>query len=112
MSIISIAENSGDDDWKTVCEVLRPLASKWEKIAQSLGIVANKIEEIKQTNINDASQCLDKAINYWIQQNCNTDKHGLPSWRTLCKAISNVEGMRRIVKDLVTDHRGIVTIML
>ena len=89
--------------------MLQPFAFKWEKIAQSLGIVANKIKEIKQNNIHDVSQCLYEAINYWIQQNCTTDKHGLPSWRTLCKAISKVEGTRKIVRDLAKDHRGIIS---
>ena len=86
--------------------MLRPFVFKWEEIAQSLGIVANKIKEIKQNN-RDVSQCLYEAINYWIQQNCDTDMHA--SWRTLCKAISEVEDMSRVVRDLAKDHRGIIS---
>ena len=33
--------------------------------------------------------------------------YGLPSWRSLCHAISKVEGMTKAFKDIAVKHGGI-----
>lgn len=103
--------NAGEDDWNTVCQELQPHTAKWEKIAQALGIRPLKIDEIEKNYRSNASLCLDKAIQSWIELDYNTDKHDLPSWRSLCKAISNVSGMKRTFKNLSKKYTGIIIIV-
>lgn len=111
-NIIIIAPlHAGEDDWKTVCQELQSHAAKWKKVAQALGIRAVMIDEIEENNNRNASLCLDKAIQSWIDLDYNTNKHDLPSWRSLCKAISNVSGMKRTFKNLSKKYTGIIIIV-
>lgn len=100
-------ENPDVDDWNDVCQALQNYSAKWKNISRALGITANKIQEIETNNSRNAAQCLDEALQYWIEQNCKPDLvYGLPSWRSLCHAISMVEGMKKHFKDLAKAHGG------
>lgn len=48
---------------------------------------------IKDKNPDDSTgvASLNEALEQWILQNYNTKKHGLPSWKTLLKAVSLVD---------------------
>ena len=63
----------------------------------------DQLEEIEE-NDRRASDRLSKVIQTWIGQNYNTQKFGLPSWRTLCKALKRVD--TKLCKDLARDHPG------
>ena len=49
------------------------------------------------------------SLGEWIKQNYNTEKYGLPSWRTLLSAIAEVD--KRLFKQLAAAHqsKGIMT---
>ncbi|MCG8626966.1 MAG: hypothetical protein MJE68_33820, partial [Proteobacteria bacterium] len=43
-----------------------------------------------------------EALNQWIKQNYSTQRFGLPSWRSLLKAVATMD--RRLCKDLAAKH--------
>ena len=92
------------DDWNEVCEALGTCNSKWKDIARGVGLAPDQIDEIEE-NERRASDRLSKVIQTWIGQNYNTQKFGLPSWRTLCKALLRCD--TRLCKQLAREHPGI-----
>lgn len=107
-----IHSNSEDNDWNDVCLALQSHAARWQEIAQRLYVPVNEIAKIRINNHDDVSQCLYEAINYWINQNCNPEEHGMPSWRTLCKALSEVNGLNLAFRTLAKAHGGIVILII
>ena len=62
------------------------------------------IDSIKDVNPKDNSGCLDDAMDHWIKQNYDTEKFGLPSWRTLVAAVAQVN--KRLCKQLAIKYQG------
>ena len=71
-----------------------------------LGINPHKLDEISSDNSSKASDCLGDVLKEWIGQNYNTQKYGVPSWKTFCKALSNAVSDQKFVKNLAGNHRG------
>ena len=84
---------------------IKKLASEWRDIGTALGIDHHKLDEIAGNNHHKASDCLSDVLKDWIGQNYNTGKYGVPSWKTLCKALSKVAD-KKFVKDLAKAHGG------
>ena len=80
------------------------LAAKWKQLCGYLGLRIGLLDTIKRDNPNDSSACFSEALKHWIQQNYNTKKFGLPSWRTLLEAIAREN--RRVFKTLAEKHRA------
>ena len=97
------SSKSGEDDWNEACQDVRRLAAQWKEIGRALGLASHQIQEIEGNDTKN-SACLDRAIETWIGQNYNTDKFGLPSWRTLCKAVSQVAD-KKYFKELAEKHK-------
>ena len=95
---------SGEDDWNAVITECSSLAAKWEQLSGYLGLSFRLIEEIKGNHPNNNSACWNKALQYWIQQNYNTENSGLPSWRTLLGAV--VKEDKLLFKELAPKHQG------
>ena len=72
-----------------------------------LGLPPHRIEEIQIRYPGSVSQCLHASIQLWIEQSYNTKRFGLPSWKTLCEAISRVGDMKVLVRNLAKKHPGI-----
>ena len=53
-----------------------------------------------------AIDCLNEALKEWIQQNYNTGKYGLPSWRTLLEGVARVN--MALFKKLAAEHPGML----
>ena len=51
----------------------------------------------------DCYQRWSQALNQWIRQNYNAERFGEPSWRTLLKAIAEVD--KRKFKKLAEIHQ-------
>ena len=51
----------------------------------------------------DCYQRWSQALNQWIRQNYKAEMFGVPSWRTLLKAIAEVD--KRKFKKLAEDHQ-------
>ena len=93
---------SEEDDWNLASIAIQTLAAKWRDIGKALGISPAKLDEIAVNN-SQAGDRLSKVLQCWIGQNYNTTKFGLPSWRTLCKGISQAAD-KKFVKDLAKVH--------
>ena len=71
----------------------------------ALGINKDKLDEIEGNN-SKTTNCLSSVITDWINQNYNTTKYELPSWRTLCTALSKASGNKKFIKELAIEHGG------
>ena len=68
-----------------------------------MGLSIKTIHEIKQNNPNDSDSSWNEALMYWILQDYNTQRYGLPSWKVLLKAISRVD--QPLFEKLATEHQ-------
>ena len=84
---------------------IKSLNAQWRDIGIALGIGADKLDEIEGNNSRTAN-CLSSVLTAWINQNYDTTKYKLPSWRTLCTALSKAVDKKKFVKDLAIEHGG------
>ena len=87
------------DDWNIVVIETESLASSWEKLVVYLGLPFDLIDN----TIRPASNCWSEALKQWIKQNYNTKKFGQPSWRTLLRAVAQVNKLQ--FKKLAEKHK-------
>ena len=96
---------SGDDDWNTAYLAIKSLNAQWRDIGIALGISGDKLDEIEGNN-RQTTNCLSSILTTWVRQNYDTGKFKLPSWRTLCMALSQVSDNKKFIKDLALKHGG------
>ena len=72
-----------------------------------LGLSCIDIETIEKDNPLNVSTCLSKALEYWVKQNYNTEKFGLPSWRTLLRAVAQVN--KGLFRRLASGHHHTIS---
>jgi hypothetical protein len=77
------------DDWNIVVIECKSLATKWEQLSIFLGLSCDVIDNIKGSG--DNYHCWSEALKHWIRQNYNTATFGRPSWRTLLKAMAEID---------------------
>lgn len=92
-----------EDDWNGVILECSSLAAKWDQLSGYLGLSMGTIETIIKSHPYDTSGCWNEALKLWIKQNYNTEKYGVPSWRTLLKAIAMVDKL--LFKKLADNHQ-------
>ena len=80
------------------------MAHRWQNLCILLGISQSKIDAINITCLGRPCDCLSRGVNEWLQRNYNTDKYGLPSWRTLIEYIDDIDCA--LARDLVKKHEG------
>ena len=97
MALFVITE---DDDWNIVVIETRALASSWEQLVVYLGLPFDLIDN----TIRPASNCWSEALKQWIKQNYNIKKFGQPSWRTLLRAVAQVNKLQ--FKKLAEKHKA------
>ena len=68
------------------------IRAKWELLGVQLGIDDDTIEAIKLENGGNPARCLKGVISTWLKENYDTQQHGYPSWRRLCKVIASPAG--------------------
>ena len=90
------------DDWNIVVIECKSLAAKWEQLSVYLGLSCDVIDNIKGSG--DNYNCWSEALKHWIRQNFNTRKFGVPSWRSLLKAVAEVDKLQ--FKKLADKHQG------
>ena len=90
-------------DWNEVIFECRSLAAHWELLSAYLGLSKEVIDRIRSKKDYDCRW--NEALHQWIEQNYQTERFGLPSWRTLLKAVAIVD--RRLFKQLADLHSGI-----
>ena len=104
MNNVALFVITEDDDWNIIVIETESLASSWEKLVIYLGLPFDLINN----TIRPASNCWSEALNQWIKQNYNTKKFGQPSWRTLLRAVAQVNKLQ--FKKLAEKHRGMLTV--
>ena len=90
------------EDWNVVVIECKSLAAKWKELSISLGLSCDVIVNIKGSG--DNYYCWSEALKHWIKQNYNTDMFGRPLWRTLLKAVAEVD--KRQFQKLAADYQG------
>ena len=65
-----------------------------------MGLSFKTIHAIKDSNPEDS---WNEALMKWILQDYNTEKHDLPSWKSLLKAVSRVDP--RLFEKLAKEHQ-------
>ena len=91
-----------EDDWNVVSVECGSLAAKWEQLSACLGLAKADIDRIRESRPRDIAGCWSEALSQWIKQNYSTQRFGLPSWRSLLKAVAMVD--KRLCKYLAAKH--------
>lgn len=81
----------GEGDWNMVVMESSSLAAHWAKLGSYLGLQSSYIDVIRGGNPLCPSSSWSETLSQWIKQNYSTRAHGLPSWRTLLRAIAKVD---------------------
>ena len=80
-----------EGDWNFVIMECSALAGQWGRLGSFLGLDPSSIAIIRENNPRDQTSCFSEAISQWIKQNYNTARYGMPSWRTLLRAVAMVD---------------------
>ena len=88
------------EDWNIIVIECKSLSAKWEQLSIYLGLSFEVTDNIKGSG--DNYHCWSEALKYWIRQNYNTLKFGVPSWRSLLAAVVKVDKLQ--FKDLASKH--------
>ena len=88
------------EDWNVVVIECKSLAAKWKELSISLGLSYDVIDNIKGSG--DNYHCWSEALNHWIKQNYNTETFDQPSWRSLLKAVAEIDKL--LFKRLAEKH--------
>ena len=75
-----------------VVKEVMDLAPKWHSLGLSLRLKAAELDTISSKNHTNPTECLKDTLLTWLQERYNINKFGPPSWRMLCRAISNPAG--------------------
>ena len=78
------------------------LAAKWEQLSAYLGLAKADIDRIRKNHPWDVTRCWSEALSQWSKQNYSTQQFGLPSWRSLLKAVATVD--KHLCKELAAKH--------
>lgn len=93
-----------DEHWNILIIECTSLSAEWEKVSGYLGLSFSLIDSIKRDHPNDSTGCWNEAVKRWIQQKYNTKSFGKPSWRTLLKAVVQVD--KRLFQSLAVKHQS------
>ena len=68
-------------------------------LGQVLGLTQRKVENMKESDI-----FLDKVIAAWLRREDHVEKRGMPTWRTLVKALRHPRiGQNGLANDISRD---------
>ena len=68
-----------------------------------MGLSFKTISTIKDNNPDDSEGAWNEALMKWILQDYNTEKYGLPSWKSLLKTVSRVD--QPLFEKLAKEHQ-------
>ena len=96
--------SSEKEHWNVLIIECKSLSSNWEKVSAYLGLSFELIETINRDNPRDSAGCWNEALKEWIRQNYNTKTFGQPSWRSLLRAVAEVD--KHQFQKLAAEHQG------
>ena len=85
-------------------KAVNTLAAVWDKLALNLHLKFDAIKVIKRDNPGDSQACLTEAMSHWLKENYNTARFGVPSWRTLVRAVQAMD--TALANEIASKHRG------
>ena len=90
-----------------VRKILNILAARAHFLGLALGIRPSDIETIR-AQYKGPNDVLTEVLTMWLKQSYRVDKHGLPSWRTLVKAVDDPAGgcNHALAKRIASAHPG------
>ena len=94
---------SDEESWNDVIIACSPLAAKWKQLSGFMGLSFKTIYAIKDNN-DDNEASWNEALMKWILQDYNTEKHGLPSWKSLLQTVSRVD--QPLFEKLAREHQA------
>ena len=68
-----------------------------------MGLSPKTVRAIDMKNPNDSETSWKEALMHWILQKYDTEKHGLPSWKILLKAVSRMD--EPLFEKLAKEHQ-------
>ena len=101
---------SDEESWNDVIIACSSLVPKWKQLSGFIGLSHKTIHAINGNNPGDKEGAWNDALMQWILQDYNTEKHGLPSWRTLLKTIGRVDQplFEKLAKEHQAKGRGVL----
>ena len=94
---------SDEESWNDVIIACSPLAAKWKQLSGFMGLSYKTICTI-DNNPDDSEGSWNEALMQWILQKYNTEKYGLPSWKSLLKTVSRVDQL--LFEKLAKEHQA------
>ena len=94
---------SDEECWNDVIIACSPLADKWKQLSGFMGLSYKTIKQIEKDNSNNSDGSWNEVVMQWISQNYNTEKYGVPSWRTLLKTIIRID--QSLFEKLAKEHQ-------
>ena len=92
------------EHWNILITECKSLSSNWEKVSGYLGLSFELIETIKCDNPRDSAGCWNEALKQWIKQNYNAELFGRPSWKSLLRAVAEVD--KQQFQKLAAEHQS------
>ena len=99
---------SGEDDICDILDELTDVLAECYKIGTRLGLKQSDLNVIKEGK-HDLATAMERVIDYWLRQNYNVKKYGLPSWKSLVKAVQHRGGGNNaaLARKIAERHPGI-----
>ena len=82
---------SGEDELLEVKEAVATLAANACSLGLALGISPSVLEAAR-LEYGGADEVLTEVLQKWLKQHYNVARHGVPSWRSLARAVRNPAG--------------------
>ena len=71
-------------------------------LGQALGLTQRKVENMKESDI-----FLDKVVAAWLRQEDHVEKRGMPTWRTLVKALKHQRIGQNGIANKISTEKGL-----
>ena len=98
---------SEGDHLLEVKEAVVTLRTKAYSLGLALGVSSSDLDAIHSKH-SDPDKALTEVLQKWLKQGYNVTKYGIPSWRSLVKAVGNPAGgdHQALAKNIAASHPG------
>ena len=90
------------------------LAGRWQNMCCALRLMPSVEDSIASKYQGNPENCLRAVLTKWLQKGYNYQKHGLPTWRMLVKAVAHPAGGNNVAlaEEIARNHQGILYIYI
>ena len=99
----NLSTHADTDDLREVLEELTPIKRRADKLGIALGLSAGSFDPT-----------MESVVQTWLDQNYNTQRHQLPSYRRLVSAVASKVGGSNptLAKEIAANHPGKTTLFI